>query len=154
MDAVDDFADVAHTGARCGVHFHHVDMAALGDGDAMFADTAGIGGRPAVSIRPDTVHALGNNPRGGGFAGPADAGHDERLRDPVGGKGVFQGAHHGLLADQIDKGRRTVFAGEYLIALVVGVGHGGLFTMLGAKVKRCHADVHRNHRARARRCHR
>ena len=115
MHAVDDLADIADAGVRCGVHLHHVDVAALHDGDAMFADPAGFRRRPAVAVRPDAVHPLGDDPRCRRFTGPADAGHDKRLRDTIRLERVFQRAHHRVLPDQIGKGFRPVFAGQYAI---------------------------------------
>ena len=115
MHTVDDFADVANAGAAGGVHLHHIDMAAFHDCGAMFALPARLGCRAAVAIRPDAVHALGDDPRGRGFAGAADARHDEGLRDAVGLKGVLQRAHHRILTDQIGKGFGAVFAGKNAI---------------------------------------
>ena len=123
MHRVDDLADIANPGTRGGVHFHHIDMAALGDAAARLADAARLGGRLAGAIRADAVQPLGNDPRRGGFAGPADAGHDERLRDPVGGKGVFQGADHRFLTDQIGKSLGPVFAGKDAVGGINGVRH-------------------------------
>ncbi len=98
-------------------------MAALGDGHAMFAVAAGVGRRAALAVGADAVHALGDDPRGGGLAGAADAGQDEGLRDAVGLERVLQGAHHGVLADQVGKGFGPVFAGQNLVG-GGGVGHG------------------------------
>ena len=123
MHRVNDLSDVADTCARGRVHFHHVNVAAFHDSAAMLAFAAGLGGWTAVAVFADTIHALGNDPRGGGFAGAADAGHDEGLCDAIRVKGVFQRAHHSVLADQIGKGRGSVFAGENLIA-------GGLGTVV------------------------
>ncbi|EEE38298.1 Dual specificity phosphatase, catalytic domain protein [Rhodobacteraceae bacterium KLH11] len=122
-DAVDDLADIVHTCAAGGVHLHHIDMAPFHDGFAMFADTTGFGGRAAVAIRPDTVHAFCDNPRGGGFTGAADAGHDKGLCDSVRLERVFQGAYHGILTNQIGKGFRAIFAGQNLIGGAGCVGH-------------------------------
>ena len=38
------------------------------------------------------------------------------MGDTAGRKGIGQGAHHGVLADQILEFRRTVFAGQHLVA--------------------------------------
>ncbi len=124
MHGIDDFADVADTGAAGGIHFHHVHMAAFHDGHAMFALAAGVGGGAAGAVRPDAVHALGDDPCGCGFAGAADARHDERLRDPVRFERVFQRADHGLLSDQIDKGLGPVFARQNAIGCRGVFGHG------------------------------
>ena len=116
MHRVDDFANVADTCARGRVHLHHVNVAAFHNGAAMFAFAARFGCGAAVAVFANTVHALGNDPRCSGLPGAADARHDEGLRDPVRVKGVFQRAHHGVLADQIGKGLGAIFAGENLIA--------------------------------------
>jgi len=58
---------------------------------------------------------LGDDPRCRRFTGPADAGHDKRLRDTIRLERVFQRAHHRVLPDQIGKGFRPVFAGQYAI---------------------------------------
>ena len=115
VDRVDDFADIADAGARGGVHFHHIDMSAGGDGKAGLAGPARLGGRGAAAVRADAVQPLGDDPGGGGFSGAPNAGHDECLGDPVGGEGIFQGPDHRLLPDQIGKGFRPVFAGEDLV---------------------------------------
>jgi len=101
--------------SRCGVHFHHVDMAAFHDGRAMLANAAWFCCWAAVAVRADAVHAFGNDPGGGGFAGSPDARHDEGLRDAVGRKGILERAHHGILPDEIDECLGPVFAGENLI---------------------------------------
>ena len=101
MHAVDDLADIAHAGARGGVHLHNVNVAAFHDGGAMLALAARLCRRPACAVGPDTVHPLGDDPCGGGFASAADARHDEGLRDPIGGKRILEGADHRILPDQI-----------------------------------------------------
>ncbi|MPL90960.1 hypothetical protein SDC9_37019 [bioreactor metagenome] len=123
MHALDDLADVADAGARGGVHLHHVDMAALGDGAAMLAHAAGFGRRAAAAVGTDAVQPLGDDPRGGRLADPAHAGHDEGMGDAVRGEGVLQRAHHRLLTDQIGEGGGAIFAGKDLIAGRGRVGH-------------------------------
>ena len=122
VDRIDDLADVADPGARGCVHLHHVDVAAFGDGDAGFANAARFGGGAAFAVGADAVQALGDDPGGGGLAHPADAGHHEGMRDPVGRKGVLQGADHRLLPDQVGKGLRAVLAGKDLVGFLVGHG--------------------------------
>jgi hypothetical protein len=124
MYALDDFADVADTGARGRVHLHDIHMAALHDGHAVFALPARVGRRAAPAIRARAVHALGDDPGRGRLAGAADAGHQEGLGDAVGGEGVLERTHHGVLPYEIGKGLGTVFAGKHLVAGLVG--HGGL----------------------------
>ena len=121
--AVDDFADVAHAGPAGGVHLQHVHMAAFADRHAMFALPAGVCRGSAGAVGADAVHPLGDDPRGGRLAGAPDAGHDEGLRDPVGGKGIFQRAHHRILPDQVGECFGPVFAGKHLIGFRGGFGH-------------------------------
>ena len=115
MHGIDDLADVPDPGVRGGVHLHHIDVAALHDRHAMLASAAGIGGRSALSVRADAVHALGDDPRRGRLAGTPDPRHDKGLRDPVRSKGIAQGAHHGVLTDEVGKGLGSVFPGQYLV---------------------------------------
>ena len=127
MHGINDFTHVIHAGARCCIHFHHVHMTAFGNGAAGIAFAARFGRGAACTIRPDTVQPLGNDPRRGGFARSTNARHHERMRNPVRREGVFQRAHHRLLADQIGKGFGAVFAGKHLIGGRGGVGHFGLW---------------------------
>ncbi len=134
MHALDDLAYVAHAGARGGVHLHYIDVAALGDRHAMLAGAAGLDGGPTGAVRPDAVHPLGNNPRRRGFAHATDAGHDEGLRDPVRLEGVFQGAHHGRLPDQVGEGLGPVFSRENLVGFCAGFGHAASSDALPSKL--------------------
>ena len=120
MHAVDDLADVADAGAAGGVHLHHVHMAPLGDGAAGLAFAAGLYRGAALAVGADAVQPLGDDARGGGLAHATHAGHDEGMCDPVGLKGVFQGAHHGILTDQVGKGLRAVFQRQNLIVSLIG----------------------------------
>ena len=122
-DAVDDLADVADAGARGRVHLEHVDMAALGDGDAVLAHSARFGGRPSGAVGADAVHALGDDPRRGGLSDAAYSGHDEGVRDPVRLEGVFQRAHHRVLSDQVGEGLRAVLARQNLVGWGGGIVH-------------------------------
>ncbi len=139
-DAVDDLADVVHAGARGRVHFHHVDMAAFHDRHAVFALATRLGRGAACAIGADAIHAFGDDPGGGGFAGAADAGHDKGLGDAIGVKRVFQRAHHGVLTDEIGKGFGAILAGKHLV--LRRVGHGGL-SLRAPKVRRRAPGVHR-----------
>ena len=55
MHAVDDLADIAHTGAAGGIHFHHVDMASLHNGAAGITDAARVGCGASAAIRADAI---------------------------------------------------------------------------------------------------
>ena len=121
---LDDLADVVDAGVAGGIHLDDVDMAPLGDGDAGFADAAGIDGGAAGSVGADAVERLGDQPRSRGLADPAHAGHQKGMRQPVARDGVGQRADHGLLPDQLGKGLRAVFAREHAIGLRGRVGSG------------------------------
>ncbi len=126
---VDDLADVTHTGARGGIHLHNIHMATFHDRSAMFAFAAGLRGRAALTVFPDAVHALGDDPRGGGFAGAANTCHNEGLRNAIRGKGVLQRAHHRVLTDQIGKGLGPILACQNLILSALRCA-GGLGAVL------------------------
>ena len=122
---LDDLAHVVDAGARGGVHLEHVRLALGQDGEAVVADAAGIGGRAAGAVGPDAVQRAGDDAGGGGFADAAHAGQHEGVRDPAGGEGVAQDAHHRLLADQVVERRRPVFARQHPIgAACTGCGLG------------------------------
>ena len=110
-------ADVVDPVVRGGVHFDHVDMAALGDRPARLAHPARINGRPALAISADAVQRLGDQPRGAGLADPAHAGHQKRMRQPLAPDRIAQRANHRFLADQLGECLRTVFARENAIGL-------------------------------------
>ncbi|CAM4389077.1 hypothetical protein PARU111607_16605 [Palleronia rufa] len=118
----DVVADVAHPGLRRAVHLHHVHVAPFGDGAAGLARAAGADRGAALPVRADAIHPLGDDPRGGGLSGAADAGHDEGLGDAVGLERVAEHPHHGVLADQIGEGLGAVLAGKDLVG--GGVWHG------------------------------
>ena len=71
----------------------------------------GLGGVAAGAVQP-----LGDDPRGGGLAGPADAGEHEGLGYPVGFERIFQGADHRLLTHEVSEGGRAVLPRQNLIA--------------------------------------
>ena len=76
---VDDLADVVDAGVRRRIHLDHVDVAALGNRAARFADVAGRDRRTALPVRPDAVQRLGDEARGRGLADPANAGQQEGM---------------------------------------------------------------------------
>ena len=125
MHTVDNLADVADTGTRCGVHFHYVNMAAFHDRCAMLASTARFCRWAAVPVGANAVHTFGDNACGRGFTRSADTRHYERLRNSVSGERILKRANHRVLADEIDKRLGPIFAGKDLV--------GGLI---------CHAYFH------------
>ena len=115
--AVDDLADVVDAGAGRGVHLEHVDVAALGDRDAGLADAAGLGRRLALAVGADAVQGTGDDPRRAGLADAADAGQQERVRDPPGAQRIAQRAHQRVLADQLGQALRPVPARQHPVEL-------------------------------------
>src|SRR4051812_30291361 len=87
-DRVDDLANVLDAGMRGGVHFDHVDMPSFSDRPAGLADVAWADRWTALTVRADAVERLGDKPRRRCLADPADAGEQERMRDPVALDGV------------------------------------------------------------------
>ena len=115
MNRVDDLANVGDACVGCGIHFHHIHVATLHDGRAMFALTTWFSGWFASAVGPDAVHAFGDNPCGGGFTRPTNTSHHESLGDAICFKSVLERAYHRLLADKVDKGFWPIFTGQYLI---------------------------------------
>ncbi len=114
---LDDLAHIVDAGVAGGVHLDHVDMAAFGDRDAGLAHAAGIDRRAALPVRSDAVERLGDQPRGGGLADPAHAGHQEGMGQPLARDRIGQRPDHRILADQLGKGLRSVFARQHAVGL-------------------------------------
>ena len=108
-------SDIVNASRRRGVDFKDVKETTLRDADARLANTARFSRGATGAIGAHAVQPFGDDPGGGGFTGAADAGHDESMRDAVCLEGIFQRAHHRLLADKIGKGFRPVFPGQNLI---------------------------------------
>ena len=106
--AVDQLAHVVDAGAGRGVHLQHVDVAALGDPDAVRALAAGLGRRLTAAVRADAVERPGDDPRGGGLADAANPGQEEGVRDAAGAQRIGQRADQRLLADQLGQALRPV----------------------------------------------
>ena len=111
---VDDLAHVVNAGVGGGVHFDHIHVARFQDGFALGGDVRHVDGGTC-----GVVQGPCNQPRRGGFAHTAHPRQHIGLRHPARGKGVRQGAHQRLLADQVGKGLGTVFACENAIG---GIG--------------------------------
>ena len=123
--AVVDLAHVVDTGMGGGVHFQHVHVPAFHDGPAMHAQNRHVDGRPFHrSVRQFVIQGAGQNPRRGGLADPAHPGQDPGLRNSSGFERIRNGADHGLLADQIVKAGRAVFARQHPIGFA-GLGDLG-----------------------------
>ena len=116
--AVVDLAHVVDAGVGGGVHFQHVHVPAFHDRLAMHAEHRHVDGRPLHrAVRQFVIQRAGENPRRGGLADPAHAGQDPGLRNAPGLERVRNGAHHGVLADQIVETGRAVFARQHAIGL-------------------------------------
>ena len=109
-------ADIVDAGAGRGVHLQHVDMAVIGNREALRALAAGVCRRAPGAVGSDAVEGARQDAGGRGLADPAHAGQDEGVGDPARRNRVRQGAHHRLLPDQLGEGRRSIFAGEDAIS--------------------------------------
>ncbi len=130
---VDDLANVLDAGVRRRIHLDHVDVPALGDRAARFADVAGGDRRTALPVRPDAVQGLGDEPRGRGLADPANPGEQEGMGNAPALDGVGERRHHRILADQLGEGLRPVLAGEHTI----GRSRGGRRCLLRQVETQC-----------------
>ena len=116
--AFDDLADIVDAGARGGVHLLHVDMAALGDGDAGLAHAAGMDGRRrALAVRADAVQRARDDARRRRLAHAAHAGEHEGMGDAPGRERVGERLDQRLLPDQAGEILRAVFARQNAIGL-------------------------------------
>ena len=106
------FADVVDPGARCGIHLHHIDMAIVGNRQALRAPAAGFCSRAARAVGSDAIEGARENAGRRRLADAAHAGQDKGVRDSPRRDRIRQGAHHRLLPDQLGEGRRPIFAGE------------------------------------------
>ena len=122
-------AHVVDAGVAGGVDLDHVDMPALGDGDAGLAPPHGsIVGSP-WSVGTDAVERLGDQPCGRGLADTAHPREQEGMRQPPPPDGVAERLHHRILADQLVETLRAIFAGEHAI----GLAGGGLRRLVQAE---------------------
>ena len=116
-NCLDDFANIVNARMAGRVHLDHVDMPALGNRHTGLTHSARVDRRPALPVRADTIERLGDQPRGRGFAHPAHPGHQEGMRQPLAPDGVGQRLHHRILADQLAKRLRPIFARQHAIGL-------------------------------------
>ncbi len=125
---LDDLADVVDAGVGGGVHLDDVDVAALHDGGAVFAHLVHVDGGLIDLAGDRIVERAGEDARRRGLADAAHAGEHIGLRDTPAVESVGEGAHHRLLADEIDEALRPVLAGKHPIGagtrlLVSGAVH-------------------------------
>ena len=91
-------------------------MPALHDRLAVHAELRHHDGRSGDrTIGQFVIQRAGENARRRRLADAADAGQDPGLRNATGLERVRDGAHHRVLADQIVKAGRPVFAGEHAV---------------------------------------
>ena len=103
------------------------------------ADAARLGRRLALAVGADAVQRAGDDPRGRGLADPADAGQQERVRDPAGAQRIGQRPDQRRLADQLGQPLRPAGPGEHPI------GGGALTARIEAAGRGCGGAV--GHRA-------
>ena len=119
-DRVVDLAHVVDAVMRGGVHLDHVDMPALHDRLAVHADDRHLDRRARYRTIGQLVVERARQDAGrGGLADAAHAGEDPGLRDAAGLERVRDGAHHGVLADQVVEAGGAIFAREHAVAVHV-----------------------------------
>src|SRR5579883_2271154 len=92
------------------IYLDDVNVASFGDRAAWFALVAWVDRRPALAVRTDAIERLGDEPCSRGFPHTPNARQQEGVRDPAPIDRIREGLHHRVLADQLGKGLRPVFA--------------------------------------------
>ncbi|OIQ65521.1 hypothetical protein GALL_529190 [mine drainage metagenome] len=93
-------------------------MPAFHDGLAVHARNRPVDGRPLHrAIRQFVVPRAGEDPRRRGLSDAAYAGQDPGLWNATGLERIRDGAHHGVLADQIVETGGAVFPRQHAIGL-------------------------------------
>ncbi len=117
-NGVIDLPHVLDTVVRGGIHFQHIGVPAFDDGLAMHAHHRHLDcGFLHRTVRQFVIQRARENARSRGLADATHAGEDPGLRDATAVECVRDGAHHGVLPDQVIKAGRAVFAREHAIAL-------------------------------------
>ncbi len=75
-----NFTHIIYAGARGGVHFQHIWVAVVENGNAVSTHTARVWGGAAVTIWANTVKRTGNNTGSCGFAYTAHPGEHKSMR--------------------------------------------------------------------------
>ena len=115
-DGVVDLADVVDAVMGRGVHLDDVEMAALHDRFAMDAEPRHFDGRRGDrAVGQFVIERAGEDARRRGLADAAHPGEDPGLRDAAELERVRDGAHHGVLTDQVAERRRPVFARQHAV---------------------------------------
>ena len=110
--AVDNLADVVHTGVAGGIHLHHIDMPVLGDRAAIVANPARIDRGATGTVNTYTVETLGDDPRRGRLADTTYPGQNEGVRQTPLVQRVLQGADERFLTYEIVEALGAVLAGK------------------------------------------
>ena len=136
---VDDLAHVVDARVRGRIHLQHVGVARLHDrlavdADLVHLDRRAVDGGPAVLGGELVIESARQDARGRGLADAANPREQIGLMNALEPKGVFERSHHRLLADEVGKARRPIFAREHAI----GRGAEGL-----GRARRPSADLAR-----------
>jgi hypothetical protein len=110
-DILPQVADLFDAIVARAVDFEDIEAVAAGNFAAGIAFAARILGRAF-----DAIERLGKNAGGGRFAHPARSDKKISVGQPVALHRIAQGAHHGVLTEDLFESLRTVFAGENLVA--------------------------------------
>ncbi len=119
LHALDDFADIIDTRMGGSVHLDDIDMATFHDCPAMFALCRKINGR-LVNRGGLVIEGAGKDARRCGLSYPAHTCQHVGLGNAASLERIGQGADHRLLADQVIKILRAVFARQNPVCIVLG----------------------------------
>ena len=129
---VNDLAHVVDASVRRGVHLDHVHVARFQNGFALGGHLGHVDGG-AIRI----VESTGDEAGCGCFANTTHACEHIGLGDAARRKSVGQGAHEGILANQVSKSFRAIFAGENAVTrCVLVLDLGGHRAVLAQAIRR------------------
>ncbi len=118
-DRIVDLAHVVDAIMRSSIHLEDIDVPALHDRLAMDADHRHLDRRLGNgAVGKFIIESAGENARRGGLADPTHPRENPGLRNTARFECIRKRAHHRILADQIIKGRRPVFAREHAVGRV------------------------------------
>jgi hypothetical protein len=104
---IDKVADVVYSPIRGAVNFDNVDILTKVYGEATITFAAGFSRRP---VGFEAIQGFCQDSGHCGFADASRAGEKVGVCHPVGFYGIFEGLRNRLLADDVVKGLRTIFA--------------------------------------------
>ena len=108
-----ELANVVDTVVAGGVNLQNINVTILGDRFALRALTTWFRRRfRTITVRSDAIKRLCQDARRGCFANTTDACEQESVGEPFLGKGIAQGPHESILANQRAKVFRPVFTGQ------------------------------------------